>query len=731
MVTPLAKVVWWDCLANERTLVNRDGALMACLRFWGPDLHSALDSALVVQAEHLNNCFKRFEGGWGILTEARRREVQHYPISTWRHPAARLVDEERRDRFLTPKLHYQTESTLTLTWQRPRASRQAWKRLLYTNLPREQDAAGVPQFEEQVRRTLALLSEACEEVTQLEESALLTYLHSTVSWKDYEVAVPDPACYLNTYLTDTDVLVSVRGTLVPALLYPQLGHRHLRCVSVLAYPHQTDPGLLDVLDTLALEYRATVRYLPLSRAAAIKAAQTAGDAYWGQRHRRKNTRVEKASMTRADDASTFQEGIDLGHWSAGHLTQTVVVWDETVDGVRNKAEIIEATLNNAGYRAKVERANTLAAWDATLPGNTYTNRSTTILTTQNLAHLIPAKQHARGPAWNKHLNGPPLLYVTGRGSTPVALDLYEDDVGHTMIIGPTGTGKSTLLALLCMQWLKYAGAQVYALDKDQSLRCATYAVGGDWYDIGAEMSRDLHMGGSLDELMWKPLWIPPPGWWQCYEMASILETPGIIPQVMGPLLRQMEERLMGSPTLISLDEGWVWLKREFFAGKIQDYLLTLRKKNGVVIFSTPSLKHLIESPLGTDIYESCVTKIFLANPQALTPEVGKRYRDLGLTERQCYLIATLVRKRQYFVLGPHGQYVCELGLGPITLAYTGAGSKAELAAIDMIYHRNPAGFAHNWLLHRGLPEAAARLERGWDDEDEDVHRWTPGPAAVA
>ena len=735
MAPPLAQLLWWDGMANARTIVNRDGTLMACIRFRGPDLYSALESELIVQAEQLNNCFKRLEGGWGLLTEARRREVLAYPTSTWAQPAARVVDAERRARFLTPHLHYRTESTLTLTWKPPRAASQSWKRLLYTNLPREAEAAGVEQFEEQVRRTVALLRSVCEEVTLLDDRALLTYLHSTVSWNNYEVAVPDPACYLNTYLTDTDLeRIRPPGALVK---YPMLGDQHLRCVSARAYPNPTDPGLLDVLDTLPMEYRACVRYLPLPRAQAVRAAQAAGDSYWGQRHRGSTTRTEKAAMTRADDASIFQEGIELGWWGSGYLTQTVVVWDTTVEGVQAKAERIEATLNAVGYRAKIERANTLAAWDGTLPGNVYANTSTVIMTTRNLAHLVPSTTPVSGPRWNTHLNGPPLLYTTGRGATPFALDLHDDDVGHTFIVGPTGSGKSFLVSLLCMQWLKYGGgqAQVYALDKDQSLRCATYAVGGDWYDIGAELERANLAAASLDEMIGRPLWTPPPGWWQCYEMASVLQTPGIIPHVMGPLLRQAEDRLTGVPTLISLDEGWVWLQREFFQGKIQDYLLTLRKKNGVVLFSTPSLKHLIESPLGTDIYDSCVTKIFLANAQALTPEVGRRYRDLGLTERDCTIIATLARKREYYYMGPHGRCVFELGAGPITVAFNGAGSKDELAAIATVYHRAPQDFARNWLTHRGLHEAADRLERGEDDDEETpgvwpAHHWDRDHAAT-
>jgi type IV secretion system protein VirB4 len=92
------------------------------------------------------------------------------------------------------------------------------------------------------------------------------------------------------------------------------------------------------------------------------------------------------------------------------------------------------------------------------------NRATAVLTTQNLAHLVPATSQARGPSWNTHLDGPPLMMTTGRGQTPFALDLHFDDTAHSFIVAPTGAGKSFLVSVMCMQWLKYPCAQVYALD---------------------------------------------------------------------------------------------------------------------------------------------------------------------------------------------------------------------------------------------------------------------------
>jgi type IV secretory pathway VirB4 component len=714
---PLSSLVWFDAMVNARTMILKDGALLACLRFRGPDLHSALDSALVVQASHLNNLLMRFGAGWGLLCEQRRQAVCAYPDTVWVHPVARLVDGERRASFLTPGQHYTNTVTLTLTYKPHGAVSilPSWKHWFYANLPTTRDAGHVAHFEEEVRRCLGLLQECAEDVFWLEGDALLTYLHATVSWKNQTVAMPDPAYYLDTYLTDDDL---DRVRVLPSLLrWPKLGTQYVRCVSVKAYPPATHPGMLDVLDTMPMEYRACTRYLPMDRQKAVREAQKYGDSHYGKRHRHGGStgRVEQIAMDYSSEATAFQAGVEHGYFSAGWLTQTVVVWDTDFATATAKAERVETTLNHAKYLAKVETVNTLSAFLGTLPGERQKNTRQPPATSRNMAHLFPATGHSRGPTWNAHLRGLPLLLTTGRGQTPFWLDLHDDDVAHTMVIGPTGTGKSYLLALLALQWVKYPGGpQVYAFDKDQSLRVTTYAVGGQWFDLGEEIKRTQAQGVHLDDVSSKPwgaLWEPEPGWWQCYETAELLGTPGIIPLVVTPLLRAIEERLTGAPTLILLDEAWVYLKSEFFAGKIQDWLLTLRKKNAVVIFSTQNLEHIVKSQIGSDVFQSCVTKIFLANDDAITPHIGQLYTDIGLNDRQRQIVAHLAKKRQYYYMGVHGQCVFEPGAGPISLALAGAGRKEDLAAMGRMYQGDAHAFACAWLTFKGLPDAATTLDR--------------------
>jgi len=104
-----------------------------------------------------------------------------------------------------------------------------------------------------------------------------------------------------------------------------------------------------------------------------------------------------------------------------------------------------------------------------------------------------------GPEGNKHLNAPPLMMAETRGSTPFRLDLHVGDVGHTLIVGPTGAGKSVLLSLLALQFRRFIGAQVILFDRGRSARAATLAMGGESIELGLDGTLSLQPLARINE----------------------------------------------------------------------------------------------------------------------------------------------------------------------------------------------------------------------------------------
>src|SRR3546814_6353323 len=100
--------------------------------------------------------------------------------------------------------------------------------------------------------------------------------------------------------------------------------------------------------------------------------------------------------------------------------------------------------------------------------------SSDLVHTLNLAHLMPLSSVWAGPARNDHLDGPPLLYAETSGSTPFRLSTHVGDVGHMMIVGPTGAGQSVLLGLLAFQFRRYRSEE--QMSELQSLMRISYAA---------------------------------------------------------------------------------------------------------------------------------------------------------------------------------------------------------------------------------------------------------------
>ena len=117
---------------------------------------------------------------------------------------------------------------------------------------------------------------------------------------------------------------------------------------------------------------------------------------------------------------------------------------------------------------------------------------------------------------------------------------------------------------------------------------------------------------------------------QAFETEGLIGT-GAAPAVLAYLFHRIEGRLDGRPTLLIVDEGWLALDDEGFAGQLREWLKTLRKKNASVIFATQSLSDIDGSAIAPAIIESCPTRLFLPNERAIEPQITAIYRASAST----------------------------------------------------------------------------------------------------
>ncbi|KON64014.1 type IV secretion system protein virB4 [Komagataeibacter europaeus] len=525
----LADFLPWAALVARGVVLNKDGAFQRTARFRGPDLDSSTASELVAITSRLNNALRRLGSGWAIFVEAQRRQARGYPSSPFPDPASELVDAERRAQFEEEGAHYESHYFLTLVWLPPAddaARAEAW---LYENRARGGSdwQAVVAGFIDQTDRVLALLDGFMPEADWLDDAETLTYLHSCISTRLQRVRVPEIPMHLDAILVDEELTGG---------LEPRLGDAHLRTLTVTGFPTQTWPGLLDELNRLAFPYRWSTRAICLDRTDATKVLGRIRRQWFAKRKSimaiLKEVMTNEASVlldsdaaNKAADADAALQELGTDQVGQAYVTATVTVWDEDPTIAADRLRLVEKTIQGRDFTCMRESVNALEAWFGSLPGHVYANVRQPCISTLNLAHMIPLSAVWAGPERDGHFNAPPLFYARTEGSTPFRFALHVGDVGHTLIAGPTGAGKSVLLAFMAMQFRRYAGARIFAFDFGGSIRAATLAMGGDWHDLGGALAQDVndHVAlqplARIDELgerAWAAEWV-----------ATLLEREGV------------------------------------------------------------------------------------------------------------------------------------------------------------------------------------------------------------
>ena len=188
-----------------------------------------------------------------------------------------------------------------------------------------------------------------------------------------------------------------------------------------------------------------------------------------------------------------------------------------------------------------------------------------------------------------------------------------------------------------------------------------------------------------------------------------LDDKSVLP-VLLYLFRRIEKRLDGSPTLVLLDEAWVYLRHGLFRERMRDWLKTLRRMNGVVVMATQQLSDICNSEIADVILENCPTKILLPNAEAQTPNSKAFYDRVGLNDTELNLLQTAVPKQHYYVLSPLGRRLISLGLGKVALSFVGVNGAEERRGFDEVVANSPDCWRSEWLRFRGLEKWAAYLE---------------------
>ncbi|WP_297838341.1 conjugal transfer protein TrbE [uncultured Roseibium sp.] len=525
----LADYLPWAALVAEGVVLNKDGSFQRTARFRGPDLGSAIAAELVAVAARLNNAFRRLGSGWAIFVESQRREASTYPESVFPDAASALLDAERKAAFEEQGTHFISEYFLTLAYLPPAEETARAETWLYEGRER----AGVDPHEilrgfiDRTDRVLALMDGFMPECRWMDDGETLTYLHSTISTNRQHVRVPEVPMHLDALLADEPLTGG---------LEPRLGTADLRVLTITGFPTATTPGILDELNRLAFPYRWSTRAILMDKTDATRMVTKIRRQWFAKRKSiaailkevmtsEQSALVDTDAANKAADADLALQELGADIAGQAYVTATLTVWDEDPRLADEKLRLVEKVIQGRDFTAMVETINAVDAWLGSLPGHVYANVRQPPISTINLAHIIPLSAVWAGEERDGHFNAPPLLYGKTEGATPFRFSLHVGDVGHTLVVGPTGAGKSVLLAVMALQFRRYERSQVFAFDFGGSIRAACLAMGGDWHDLGGGLSDSGETAVSLQPL--RKIDAAAERSWSAGWIASILMREGI------------------------------------------------------------------------------------------------------------------------------------------------------------------------------------------------------------
>jgi type IV secretion system protein VirB4 len=463
--------------------------------------------------------------------------------------------------------------------------------------------------------------------------------------------------------------------------------------SIKIYPALTDVTLLDALD-LPLDIVLTNSFSPIPN--NIMAERI-------QRIIRQMHASDDAAVSLRDQLALAADDQEAGRIAFGDHHLSIAVYAPDRDTLERAAAQIKRVGQEIMAVIVRETMALKATYFAQSPGNFgYRARKTPISST-NFADFAALHGSVEGRSNHESPWGQSIAVLPTVGTSGYRFNFHEagaagkePTVGHTLVLGRTGTGKTLTTAFLTAQ-AQRVGARLFFFDKDRGLEMAVRALGGryneiragvptglnplasetdergrawlsDWLatlltrsgalsgeqsrhiqgavtqnaDAGAALQRfasfetlfqSLDDDGELQSRVaeWAPGgrfgWVfDEPDRGQSldlsgdivgFDMTEILDMTTERMAVLSYIFRQIERVVEDRrPTIIVLDEAWKLLDDPYFGARLENWLVTLRKMNCVVIMMTQYPSQLRDSRVGKTIVETVPTQILFPNDRA-------------------------------------------------------------------------------------------------------------------
>ena len=187
---------------------------------------------------------------------------------------------------------------------------------------------------------------------------------------------------------------------------------------------------------------------------------------------------EDVAVSQQDQLAGMMDDLQSGRHVLGEHHLALAVFGESAKVLADNMSVARAALSDSGIVAAREDMALEAAYWSMLPGNFTWRTRPAKINSRNFSALAPFHTYPTGKLHGNHWGNAIALLKTTANS-PFYFNFHYGDVGHTLILGPSGAGKTVVQNFLLAEAEK-TGARMAFIDKDRGAEIFVRASGGTY-----------------------------------------------------------------------------------------------------------------------------------------------------------------------------------------------------------------------------------------------------------
>lgn len=489
---------------RDGIFLTKSGHLGLAYELKGPDPEGWTYGQRRVTVHHLEAALRLLDERWRVYQYIVKRGVDPFASPPCARPVAREALRRRADQLNASRREmFDIGQYVVLLYEAPTSVQAvgAAGRGSLSRLPKHvrtmfSTSRSCEVIESALDRSIATLEHKAGAVEiqladchlrRLGKDEAFAFFRRLVNYDDASGIVPAeaPETHLDYFLADSTVECH-RDHLM-------IGRQIVKVLSMKEPPAQTSANLLEALVTLPARFVACLEWQRCASDRVRRDIQSRRRHFFNKRvslvnYVSSDTRPEEMLVDDSAGAMVRQLGEALtevevnGHFF-GMCSLTVSLYGEDNRGIL--AAAAEATKVLAAHDGRMfeETYNLLNAWLSMVPGNGAFNVRRLALLETNAADLSFLFTQDTGSRRSLHLRGDALAVFETPSQQPYYYNLHVDDVGHTLVLGATGSGKSFLLNFLITHLQQYNPITV-VLDLGHSYRKLATLLEGSYLELG-------------------------------------------------------------------------------------------------------------------------------------------------------------------------------------------------------------------------------------------------------